>query len=170
MFTLIGIIVILLGTFSQYALADTTPAFVIQWGVYGLQTNGQFAFPQGIAVDSSGNVYVTDQGNRRVQQFDNDGNFKFAWGTTGSGNGTFHDPEGIAVGNDSIYVVDNELDSVQKFNMNGQFVTQWGTKGTGNGQLLAPQGVAVDSQGNVYVVDTGNSRIQKFNSNGNFLS
>ncbi|MGI0046665.1 MAG: HYR domain-containing protein [Nitrosotalea sp.] len=153
----------------EYAWADNSTPFVIQWGGYGLQTNGKFAFPQGIATDQSGNVYVTDLGNRRVQEFDNNGNFLSTWGIKGSGNGTFQEPEGIAVGGGFVYVVDNDLGLVQKFDTSGHFIMQWGGKGSGNGQFLLPQGIAVDSNGDVYVVDTGNSRVEKFDGNGTFL-
>src|SRR5690606_39134322 len=42
--------------------------FVRMWGTPG-NIPGQFNFPQGVAVDSLGNLYVTDQGNVRVQKF-----------------------------------------------------------------------------------------------------
>ncbi|MDE1766956.1 MAG: HYR domain-containing protein [Thaumarchaeota archaeon] len=154
----------------ESAWANDPLPFVTQWGAYGLQTTAKFAFPQGIATDTAGNVYVTDLGNRRVQEFDNAGNFLSTWGMKGSGNGTFQAPEGIAVGGGSIYVVDNDLNIVEKFDMSGHFITQWGGRGSDKGQFLLPQGVAVDSKGNVYVVDTGNSRVEKFNGNGTFLS
>ncbi|MGI0061865.1 MAG: HYR domain-containing protein, partial [Nitrosotalea sp.] len=168
--TLVGIIIFVLSSIVLgYAWASDSPPFVVQWGTYGLLTNGKFAFPQGIATDPSGNVYVTDLGNRRVQEFDNNGNFLSTWGIKGSGNGTFQEPEGIAVGGGSIYVVDNELSVVQKFDMSGHFIMQWGSRGSDNGQFLLPQGITVDSNGNVYVVDTGNSRVEKFDGNGTFL-
>jgi hypothetical protein len=44
------------------------PAYVTQWGTYGTG-NGQFANPEDLAVDASGNVYVTDRVNNRIQVF-----------------------------------------------------------------------------------------------------
>jgi len=153
----------------QNAEAETIPSYLKKWGSEGLQTTGLFSFPQDLALDSAGNVYVTDYGNRRIQKFDNDGNFLHTWGIKGSGNGQFQVPAGIAIGKDSVYVVDNELNRVQKFDTSGKYITQWGSKGTETGKFLLPQNIAVDINGDVYVADTGNSRVQKFSSDGKFL-
>jgi len=155
--------------FVDYSWAASTPSFSVQWGTYGLQNTGQFAFPQGVSIDSSGNVYVTDLGNRRVEKFDNNGNFLSTFGTKGSGDGQFNAPVGVAVSSSSIYVIDNARNDIQKFDMTGKFVTKWGGQGSSTGQFLLPQGVAVDPSGDVYVVDTGNSRIEKFDGNGTYL-
>src|SRR5207244_1331791 len=56
--------------------------------------DGQFNFPYGVATDGSGNVYVADDGNHRIQKFDASGTFLTAWGSDGSGNGQFHYRQG----------------------------------------------------------------------------
>ena len=171
-FTLVlfGIIVsIVYSTIITYVSAETMPSYIRQWGSEGLQTTGLLSFPQDLALDSTGNVYVTDYGNRRIQKFDNDGNFLHTWGIKGSGNGQFQVPAGIAIRKDFVYVIDNELNRVQKFDTLGKYITQWGSKGTEAGKFLLPQNIAVDINGDVYVADTGNSRIQKFSSDGKFL-
>ena len=52
-------------------LGSTT---INQWGSEG-GGDGQFYDSQGIAIDSSGNVYVADSGNNRIQKFDSNGDF-----------------------------------------------------------------------------------------------
>jgi sugar lactone lactonase YvrE len=122
-------------------------------------------------MDSSGNVYVSDIGNDRIQKFSSTGSFLTAWGSSGTGNGQFQSPSGIAVGPlGKVYVADeSRSDRVQEFSSTGDYITQWGSYGTGNGQFASPEGVAADSSGNVYVADYSNNRIQKFSSTGSFL-
>ncbi len=152
------------------ARADNPPAYLLQWGRYG-SGNGYFSDPRGVAVDASGNVYVTDNGNNRVQKFSGSGAYLSQWGTLGTGSGQFDNPLGIAVdAYDNIYVADGNNNRIQKFSTSGGFITQWGTHGTGNGQFNVPGGIAVDASGNVYVADTYNFRVEKFNSSGSYIT
>jgi sugar lactone lactonase YvrE len=97
---------------------------------------GQFSSPYGVAVDPSGNVYVTDVGNNRVQEFSSAGTFIKAWGW------------GVSDGADQLETCTSACHG--------------GRGGGGAGGLTAPSGVAVDPSGNVYVTDVGNSRVQEF--------
>ena len=91
------------------------------------------------------------------------------WGTLGSGDGQFRQPQDVAVAPDgSVYVADSINHRIQKFGSDGTFVTKWGASGSGNGQFSSPFGLAVDSAGNVYVADRNNHRIQKFTPAGSF--
>jgi len=144
--------------------------FLTEWGSYGTG-DGQFRYPQCLATDSSGNVYVTDYWNHRVQKFDSNGNFITKWGSSGSGDGQFNDPVGIAIdSSDYVYVADSWNDRVQKFDSDGNFVTKWGSSGSGDGQFNTSFGIAVDSAGYIYVTDRENDRIQKFTSDGTFVT
>lgn len=62
---------------------DKTGRFVKTWGAKGSE-QGQFDMPNSVAVDAQGNVYVADLGNKRIQIFDNDGNFKSQIGDVGA--------------------------------------------------------------------------------------
>ena len=62
-------------TNARIVKLDRTGRFVKTWGARG-SGPGQFDMPESVAVDAQGNVYVADLGNKRIQVFDNDGNFK----------------------------------------------------------------------------------------------
>ncbi len=105
----------------------------------------QFKMPSGVAADASGNVYVADTGNHRIQKFSPDGTFIAKWGSLGSGDGQFNWPTGIAIdGPGNIYVADAGNHRLQKFSPDGTFIAKWGSLGTGNGQFNGPSGVTVD--------------------------
>ncbi len=144
---------------GSYAYAD-------QWGETGSES-GKFKEPADVAVDPTGNVYVSDRNNHRVQKFDADGFFLDEWGGMGSGDGQFVFPEGIATDQaGNVYVADRGNNRIQKFSSSGDFLAKWGSTGSSDGQFLQPNDVTVDSAGNVYVADTGNDRIQKFVETG----
>jgi PKD repeat protein len=149
---------------------DSNGKFITKWGSSG-SGDGQFNHSQGVAVDSSGNVYVADYGNNRIQKFDSNGAFITKWGSKGNGDEQFNNPRGVAVDSSgNVYVADSGNCRIEKFDSSGKFITKWGSEGSGDGQFYYPCGVAVDSKGNVYVTDDGNNHIQKFDSNGAFIT
>ena len=157
-------------TVTQTTFGLTNYNFIDSWGSFGISNPGHFSHPQFIAVsDEDGSVYVSDLGNKRIQKFSNTGQYVTQWGSSGTGDGEFHYPSGIAVSDDGVFVVDRDLSRVQKFTTDGEFVLQWGTRGSNSGQMSLPNGVAVNN-GTVYVVDTGNQRIQTFTTDGQFVS
>ena len=142
------------------SIAPGSHPFIAQWGGRGYDGNGQFQLPVGVAVDSGGNVYVTDH-NFRIQKFDSNGRFLTQWGSKGHGTGQFAYPYGVAVDRqDNVYVAEWDNHRIQKFDSNGRYLTQWGSEGSGNGQFNRLMDVAVDRQDNVYVADAANNRIQ----------
>src|SRR5262249_35708988 len=141
---------------------------VSKWGSLG-SGDGQFNYPGGVAVDGSGNVFVGELGNNRIEKFTTSGAFllTFGWavqdgmaavetctaargaGIAGSGDGQFAGPYGVAVdGSGKVFVVDRVNNRIQTFTNTGTFLTKWGTAGTGDGQFTYPAGVAVDASGN----------------------
>jgi tripartite motif-containing protein 71 len=72
--------------------------------------------PGAVAVDSSGNVYVADELNHRIQKFDSDGTFITKWGSQGEGDGQFTHPQEAALdSSDNVYVADGSNNRIQKF-------------------------------------------------------
>jgi DNA-binding beta-propeller fold protein YncE len=158
------------GKDATFTTAALTPTFSSNFGSSGTG-NGQFNQPTGIAVNPiNGNLVVPDEGNNRVEVFNEKGEYLSQFGTLGAGNGQFNQPRGAAVDSKgNIWVVDTGNNRVQKFNEKGEYQSQFGTKGTGNGQFTAPKNLAVDSKGNVWVADSGNKRIEKFNEKGEYV-
>ena len=70
--------------------------FSSKWRTFGSEP-GQLRYPFGIALDSSGNVFVSESGNGRIQKFTNTGIFTTKWGSRGSADGQFLVPHGIAI-------------------------------------------------------------------------
>src|SRR5207247_2958598 len=70
-----------LPTYTRIASLHDALTIFTKWGSFGT-ADGQFSAPQGVAVDGSGNVFVGDQNNNRVQKFTNTGTFllTFGWG------------------------------------------------------------------------------------------
>ncbi len=155
-------LVILLIPAAVAAQDETQPLFLLKWGTPGTG-DGQFSWPQGVTVDSDGNVYVADAYNERIQKFTSSGNFLTKWGTCDPDEFSF--PYGVAVDSDgNVYVSDGVNKRIRKFTSSGTLITEWGT-----GEYSYPLGIAVDSEGNVYVSDTGNHRIQKFTNEGEYI-
>ena len=141
-----------------------------KWGGYGIDS-GRFKSPQGLAIDPSGNVYVTDTSNHRIQKFSSDGKFITKWGSFGVLEGEFNGPNGIAMdGEENLYVVDTANSRIQKFSKTGQFLASMGGYGVSDGRFKLPRDLALDSAGTIYLVDSGNNRIQVFSGNGTFLT
>ena len=154
--------------FSPYTV--TSAAYLSKFGSSGTG-NGQFADPYGIAFDSSGNIWVVDQNNNRVEEFAPNGAYITQFGSSGSGNGQFNSPKGIAFdAQGNIYVADATNNRVEKFSSTTAYISQFGTSGAQNGKFNAPKGIAIDAKGNIYVSDYGNNRVEKFSSSTAYLS
>jgi DNA-binding beta-propeller fold protein YncE len=127
---------------------------------------GQFSFPNGVAIDSVGNVYVTDSNNGRLVIFDPSGQQRAVVGR-GASEGDLGLPRGTAIDDDGrIYVVDTIAQGVQLYRVLGEqdrapeYIGRFGIQGTQDGAFQYPNGVAVDTRARIYVTDWRNNRVQ----------
>lgn len=128
-----------------------------------LASPGTFSSPTNAAVDSDGNVYVTDTFNARVQVFNAEGEYVTGWGKQGNSAGNFMRPKGIAVdADDHIYVVDSEFNNVQIFDREGHVLMYFGDRGDGPGMLTLATGIAIDKQNRIVVTEQWSGRMQIF--------
>lgn len=86
---------------------------------------GEFMYPTGICTNSRGEVLIVDQGNHRIQVFDQRGEFLFAFGTQGTGSTQFSSPKGIRTdSDDNIFVTDGSNNRVCIFTSKGLPIQQ----------------------------------------------
>ncbi|KAB2647268.1 MAG: hypothetical protein DVB35_05235 [Verrucomicrobia bacterium] len=142
--------------------------------VDGNAQTATFNAPQGVAVDSSGNVYVADGGNNVIRKVTPNGTTSTIAGQHGvtgnvNGNGTaatFGEIDGIAIDSSgNLYVTDVTYNTVRKITLNAGGWTV-STLVPSNAGLNYPLGLAVDSSGNVYVADCYNMVIRKVSPAG----
>ncbi len=167
-------------------------AYSLMFGSPGYE-GGQFEGPEHDALDSHGNLWVTDYGHNRIEELSAAGKFMLAvgWGVkdgkaeaetcatpteckagiSGSGKGQFNGPIGIAVNqtNNNVYVADYNNGRIEELSSTGTWLASIGSKGSTGGAFSSPQGVTIDSSGNLWVADYGNNRIQELSSSGTFL-
>lgn len=132
---------------------------------------GQFNVPTGLAVDTSGILFVADSYNHRVQRITPSGGVS-PIGGRGNGRGQFLSPQGLATdARQAFYIVEQGNHRVQKYSATGTLELIFGRPGRGRGELHGPMAIAVaPGTGDIYVADTGNRRVQRFDRDGNFLA
>ena len=142
--------------------------FLSAFGKTG-QGPGEFREPGGLALDSSGNIYVADFTNNRVQKLKPDGTFLSELKGPDPG---FFGPRDIFIGPDnSILVLDQGNARIVRFDSNGKVAAVWGSRGQEDGQFSEASSVAVDGKNSrVYVADPRNKRIEIFDTNGKFIA
>ena len=124
---------------------------------------GEFRYPSFLAVGPTGNLYVSDAMNFRVQVFDRGGAFLRAIGKQGDGPGTFARPKGVAVDSEGhIYVADGAFNNVQIFDELGRLLLTFGQVGRSDGEMALPLGLFIDEHDFIYVADRVNDRLQVF--------
>jgi hypothetical protein len=157
-----------------YTLQDVTAAspilkkynssLVLQWSVAWGSGAGH------ITTDGT-YVYIALTGIHRVWKIlCADGSFVVAIGGTGSGDGQFNTPIGVATDGTYLYVVDQGNDRIQKFTTNGAYISKWGRSGSDPGEFQTPVGIHYNSvTGFLYVTDSGRDDVQEFTTDGAYI-
>jgi sugar lactone lactonase YvrE len=147
---------------------DPHGTLLMQFG--GTSADGQIVSAHGLAVDDSGNIFVADSGNSRIQKFNSAGAYLAKWGASGSDAGQFVGPYGVAVDSrGNVFTTDGSKGRIQKFDSLGGYLTQWNLK-IPDGDYYGAPGMAVGHSGNVYLTNGMDNLIQKYDGFGTYLA
>ncbi|WP_322755685.1 protein kinase domain-containing protein [Frankia sp. Cas3] len=162
----------------------------------GSAAHAQLAGPSGVAVDSTGTLYIADPDSNRVRRVDTNGTITTVAGTgtpgfTGDGGPAAHAqltyPTAVAAERTgTLYIADQNNQRIRRIGTDGTISTVAGT-GTGthgfagagedggdggdggpatHAQLAGPSGVAVDNTGTLYIADSDNHRVRRVGTDG----
>ncbi len=156
--------------------------------------NGELKEPDALAVDAKGEVWVDDGGNKRVEIFNENGEYQKALtGVTGNivaakghvwvgereygeGGEFIKEVKGVA-GVPGAGAIDSKGDfwalsksatAVYEYNEEGKELRHFGSWGSSNGQFKEPAAIAVGPEGGIWVTDAGNDRVEEFTENGEY--
>jgi flagellar hook assembly protein FlgD/sugar lactone lactonase YvrE len=150
-----------------YVVASFSIAFaeisVQSIGVQSAKAGQKINNPYKITISSKGFLYLADTGNNSIKKMDGQGNLILNYGSRGSSDGQFLQPQGIAVDSlGNIYVADTGNHRVQKLFDDGAkitFVKSFSTLSDGS-SISYPRSVKVDDNDNLYIVDASNKVIR----------
>jgi uncharacterized protein (TIGR03437 family) len=173
---------------QQYTMTTLAGTGTAGWsGDNGPALSAQFTQPIRVALDSNGNVFVTDLGNSSIREIFTNGTIN---SVTGNGSPGFSGDGSTAIGaqlasphdialdsNNNLYIADTGNTRIRIVSQGRINTFAGSTRGTAGGnlgdngpalsaQFIAPTGVAVDKSGNVYVSDIGNATVRKIAPNG----
>jgi sugar lactone lactonase YvrE len=170
---------------SEIAKFDKHGYWLKRWGAPGKggehanENSGHFSNPHNIGIDRADNIYVADRGNRRIQVFDTDGNFKKFIFLNVPYDKTRHPvlgnmptnrpdetrPWTICITNTTpqyLYTSDEEPGRIYKISIpDGKILGVLGKSGREIGQFNWVHGIACPDENTLYVADMNNWRLQK---------
>jgi sugar lactone lactonase YvrE len=154
---LLALAVLFLSALVGFAPSAEAQTAHFSWAISTVGSG--FRSPTGVAVDSSGNVFVADNSNNAVKEILAAGGYTTV-NTLGSG---FSYPISVAVdGSGNVFVGDAGNNAVKEILAAGGYTTV-NTLGSG---FSNPSGVAVDRSGNVFVADNGNHAVKEIPAGG----
>ena len=148
---------------SRIAKFDKNGRFVKSWGKKGTGP-GEFSDVRGLAVDAKGNVYAADAGNKRIQVFDNEGNFKTALNNVGNVQALCltTQPNQILYASNSNPPNDIDRDGeIYKMHLDGTVLGKFGKAGKLPKEFGTVNAIDCRDENTLYVGEIGNLRVQK---------
>jgi uncharacterized protein YjiK len=169
---------------SRIAKFDKSGNWIKSWGSFGRggdhanENPGQINNPHNLQIDRQGNVYVADRGNRRIQVFDTDGNFKHFLFQNAPYDKTRHPVLGNRAPNPPdetapwalcmtqgptqfLFSADSEPGRIYKMTLDGKILGMLGLSGHDVGQFNWIHGIACPDENTLYIADMNNWRVQK---------
>ena len=148
---------------ARIAKFDKEGKFAKSWGKKGTAP-GEFANVRSIAVDAQGNVYAADGGNKRIQVFDNDGNFKTAFADVGNAQALCmtKGPNQLLYVSNSNPPTDIDRDGeIYRMRLDGTITGKFGRAGKLLKEFGTVNAIDCSSENTLYVGEIGNLRVQK---------
>lgn len=161
---------------SYQIFGQTTAPFALNVieGFIKTPVDGNFIQPTGVAVNSKGHIFVFNKGNRKLMEFDPEGNYLRSFG-----DGLFIDPHGLRIDDqDNLWTTDLEMHVVLKLNPEGQVLLVIGERNKSglfddarkSVLFFKPADLGFSSNGNIFVADGyGNHRVVQLDKEGNFI-
>lgn len=143
---------------------DKKGKYLFSFGQQG-NKNGEFEYPNAIALDNQNNIYVGEFQNHRIQVFAPSGKYLR---TIAGNQANVITPLAITINKNFIYIADR-AGEILVLGINGQFIKRFGKPGSTPGLLNYPNGLAVSNDGRLFISDSGNSRVQVFTTSGRYL-
>lgn len=127
--------------------------------------------PMYVAInDRLGRLYVSDVKGHKIEVFDLAGTHLFTFGESGSGEGQFFGPGGLAIdAQDRVFICDTFNARIQVFDADGKFLHAFGQRGDSWQHFEAPKDIAIDSAGNLYVLDSRKAAMFNYAADGKLL-
>jgi hypothetical protein len=122
---------------------------------------GAFGDVAGLTTDHVGNIYTVDWWHKRVQKYDSNGKFLWAWGTEAT--------DVVVDKNGNVYGIEGWTERITRYTSFGLQVKEWGATRSGDSEYFIPSSIALDSKEDIYIADNRDS-IKKYTRDGVFLA